>query len=335
MFLKRMSCHGRTMGEVRSAQQKCVRRKLADGLRLLQLEHLLSEPDFSGAAMARLLVIASEDIGAASPWLVAELADLRAGWPALAHLERARRLLQSAELVLATQASRFVPHWAITLVTGVSATSSSWRSLEELLDALDEALRDKAWHEAGLLVEEVFLRHPLPGEDQLAKPVGLARGAMSAVWDRFVAHAPLSRQHCMMAWRRAFGPPSSESIASRLHLYMAVVDLCFEPPLIELEASHLEDEVVEGWLERAAREAFSIPAWMYDKHTSRGRARGQGQRQFLDEAVRLADPSEVLGAELEQEMAQRCRAIYLEQERCHGRRSRTAHIRERWRQEVA
>ena len=51
MFARQRSYHGRMMGEIRSAQQKCVRRAWIEPLTLLNLEHLLSEPDFSQAAM--------------------------------------------------------------------------------------------------------------------------------------------------------------------------------------------------------------------------------------------------------------------------------------------
>ena len=61
MFLRRRSVHGRLMGDIRSAQQKCVRRAFLEPLILLQLEHLLSTPDMSLAALKRLVVIAAED----------------------------------------------------------------------------------------------------------------------------------------------------------------------------------------------------------------------------------------------------------------------------------
>ncbi len=73
---------------------------------------------------------------------------------------------------------------------------------------------------------------------------------------------------------------------------------------------------------------------MYDKHTKRGRASGQGQAQFLGEATMLVSESEALGVELESEMKASCEQVYLELERKHGRASRTGHVRARWRAEV-
>ncbi|MEO1267539.1 MAG: hypothetical protein AAFX99_05540 [Myxococcota bacterium] len=336
VFGRRMSVHQRPMGEVRSAQQKCVRRAMLEPLIRLNLEHLLSTPDFSRAALSRMQVIAAEDVGAASPGLVARLVELEQGWSGLERQERARRLIEASHCCVQTTASRFVPHWAITLVTGVPTDGGGqWRPLEVLLSELRRALEARELEQAGLAVEEIFVRHPIGDEAPLPEPIGLPRRAMASVWEVLEEGCAQERQPWMRAWRRMFGPPSKEAIRSRLFLYLAVVDRIFEPPVPALEAPPLSDAKVKAYMEQAAAEPFVIPDWMLDKHTARGRKRGQGQRQFLTEGAQLAHPSDVLGEHREEAMFHRAVEIYLELERLYGRKSRTAHVRKRWRVEVA
>lgn len=335
MFLRQTSCHGRRMGEVRSAQQKCTRRMDLDGLSLLQLEHLLTAPDYSKAAMDRLTIIAAEDVGAGSPDLVRVLAELTRGWKDLGREERARRLLQAAAAACQHPMSRFVPHWAILLVVGVEVSGGPWRGREELVEALRRACEDRDRDAIGLAAEEALLRTTWRGEDALPEGVGLEAGVMDDVWDVLVAQSLPERKPMVRAWRAQFGPRSRWGVSSRLFLYLAVVDLVYAPEVPAVEPPEVGDDEVDAWLERAGEEAFAIPDWMYDKHTRRGRMAGQGQAQFFEEATALASRSEALGAQLEDEMRARSAATYLELERRHGRASRTAHVRARWRDEVA
>jgi len=331
MFLKHSSVHGRRMGELRSAQQKCARRVLVDGMSLVHLEHLLTTPDYSRAAMDRAVVIAAEDVGAGSPDLVRVLVDLRSGWKTLTHTQRAKHLLGAAQAVCQHPMSRFVPHWVIHLMLGVDSAQDAWRTREELRVALEDACAALDRDAMGLIAEEAMLRTTLRGETPLPDPIALPAEAMDDVWEALLEQCSAERRPMMRAWRKEFGPPSKRDMSSRLFLYLAVVDLVHEPEVPEVELPELTDDDVAAWLDRAASEAFDIPEWMYDKHTHRGRSSGQGQTQFFDEATRLEVPSEVLGAEREERMREQCAEAYLELERQFGRKSRSKHVRARWR----
>jgi hypothetical protein len=331
MFAKQRSFHLRSMGEVRSAQQKCTRRGMLEGVILLNLEHLLTTPDYSFAALKRMQVIAAEDIGAASPDLCRMLLSLEGQWKTLGQREKARRLIQGAMLMLEGDASRFVPCWAVILIDGVVAARSHWLAEDVLLDQLDQLLDQRDLQGAGLMIEEIFLRHPIEDEQPLPEPIGLPRGVMSRVWDVIQAHAAWNQQPQLQAWRTLFGPPSAESITSRLFLYLSLVCTLLTPPSPRLLLPQISDEAVDAWLERARKESFPIPDWMMDKHTLQGMRAGRGQQQFLTEAVQLTKPSAVLGAEREQTTYHQAVEIYLREERHFGRESRTQHIRARWR----
>ena len=333
MFLRRRSVHGRLMGDIRSAQQKCVRRAFLEPLILLQLEHLLSTPDMSLAALKRLVVIAAEDIGLGAPDLIPVLNERMEGWKGLSQFERARRLIEVSYLAVARPASRWIPHWAVTLVTSVP-TDQSWRAEEVMLNGIRASLRAGDWEQMGLDVEEGFLRTTLKGEVDLPQGIGFSIDFLSKVWDVMLQESSLARIPRMKAWRHCFGTPSKISISSRLFLYLAVMDSCLRLPVESLSRPVISDEEVASWLERAAHEVYDIPDWMMDKHTAQGRRANKGQQQFFEEGAVLARPSDVLGIEREEEMRLRAKDIYLERERLYGRECRTKHIRKRWREAV-
>ena len=337
MFGRKVSYHGRLMGEVRSAQQKCVRRAMLEPLILLNLEHLLTTPDFSRAALSRLQVIAAEDLGVEALGLLPVLTEFEREWPSLGQFERAQKLIQASFLCVDSAASRFVPHWAVTIMKGVGIHHSvdDWRSLEKLQSLLDRALREKSLQEAAVLIEEIFLRHPIENEVGLPLAIGFDKGVMSVVWDVLSRHCPTKQRRSFEALRRLFGPPSREGIASRLFLYLALLMLIREIPIRPVSVPKVSKKDVESWLERAKRESFEIPDWMQDRHTPLGKKRKLGYEHFFNEACVLANPSSLLGRQYEDEMLEISKAIYLEEEKDHGRRSSTANMRKRWRRRVA
>lgn len=337
MFTRRRSVHGRSMGSVRSAQQKCVRRGLLEPLILLHMEHLISAPDMSRAAITRLQVIAAEDIGLGAPGLLPTLCRLERGWSGLDRQERARRLIQAAKLcVVDVEASRFLPCWLVTLVQGVQSAQPRWRSLEELLESLSQAIENLDLDQAGSCLEEIFLRHPLPGEEPLPDPVGFSALVTNDVWRVLQAGLQSHQAELIEACQRCFGPPSRRSIASRLFLYLALVARVTNLPAWSLSVPTVSDAEVHFWLKEAGTRSFEFPDWVFDRHTAQGKRMGRGYAHFFEEAVLLAHPSSVLGAEREREVFQKARTIYLEAEERHGRRAAsTSNMRKRWRSKVA
>lgn len=333
MFLRRLSVHGRRMGEVRSGQQKCIRRGMLEPLILLNLEHLLSTPDMSRAALSRMQIIAAEDIGVASLGLVDFLMNLEKGWKHATQKERARRLIQASHLICTTPTSRFVPCWIVTLITGVPEPSQGrlWRTKESLLDALDQACAEKELQEAGYIVEEFFLRHPIEKEEDLPFSIHFERDVMSDVWDVLESHCPLNMYAAFSAWRRRFGTPSKETKDSRLFLYLAVLALLRDVPTTFLPQRYVSNQEVEDWLQRAQKERFELPDWMYDRHTRRGRQLGRMYEHFFEEGAALSNPSDILGESVERDMCERAKQIYIENEKQYGHKCGSKYIRRRWR----
>ena len=336
MFSRRRSVHGRLMGSVRSAQQKCVRRGLLEPLILLNIEHLLSEPDMSRAALSRMQVIAAEDVGAGCLGLLPALMALEKGWRSLDKKTRARRLIQASHLCANAETSRFLPCWLVSLIKGVEVTkvTGHWRSFEVLLSELGDSLKSKDLRRAGLVIEEIFLRHPIGNETPLPSSVGLPRSAMAKIWAMLLAHCPADKQLYVEACRKRFGPPSRESVAARLFLYLGLLCVLVDMPGQALTIKFVTDREVASWLGRAEGEKFAFPDWVFDRQTRRGKSLGRGYTHFFDEATRLANPSSVLGLGREREARMTAKNIYIEEENLFGKAS-TANIRRRWRAAAA
>jgi hypothetical protein len=322
------------MGEVRSAQQKCIRRGLEEATHLLHFEHLLSTPDMSRAALSRMKVIAAEDVGVGCLGLLPVLYALDKGWPKLDQIERGRRLLQAGKMCVQSEKSRLIPCWAVTLFRGTveSATLPTWRPLEELVGAIDDAIFRREVDEAGILVEEVFLRHPIEKEIPLPPGIGLPRDAMADVWDIMELHCPVHMKATFDACRRAFGPPSRESVSARLFLYLALLIVTLEVPVVMPDIPDVSDDEVMGWIDRATHEAFAFPDWVFDRHTRVGRSLGRGFQHFFEEAALINNRTAHL-REREDDAEVRARLIYEEQERLYGG-ANTAKQRARWRDSI-
>ncbi len=336
MFGRRRSFHGRAMGEVRSAQQKCVRRSLFEPLVCLHLEHLLSEPDMSRAAITRLQVIAVEDIGVGSPGLLPALMQLEEGWKKLDRLQRARRLIQGAILATQTRASRFVPCWIPTLTLEVEVPKSvgGWRSLDQLLEQLRRELKSRSLKAAALIMEEIFLRHPIEGEADLPSAIALGRGVMSCVWEQLNAYCTESQRQWLRYFKKRFGPPSRESLEARLFLFFPLIVMMRGIEIPELSIPELGDDEVRRWLKKAENVRYELPDWVFDRHTSKGRRKGRGYKHFFDVASRLKRPSFVLGAHQEAEVFEVARALYLDEERRFGAAG-SSFRRRRWRAQAS
>lgn len=331
MFGRKRSVHGRQMGDVRSAQQKCIRRGMEEEALLLHFEHLLSTPDMSRAALSRMKVIAAEDIGVGSLGLLPMLQALDKGWPKLDQIERGRRLIQATRMCVASERSRFVPCWAVTRFRAAveSPALQEWRPLDALLLAIDEAIGNKELDLAGALVEEVFLRHPIEKEEPLPTGMGLPREAMKPVWEVMDAHCPIHLYECFETWRHAFGTPSRESVSGRLFLYLALLSVVLSPPLVWPTCPDVSDDEVKYWIERSKREAYELPDWVFDRHTRKGRQMKRGFAHFFEEGAKITNRSQLLG-DLEKEVEAKARAIYFQQEALYGK-ANTAKQRARWR----
>lgn len=337
MFNARLSFHGRRMGDIRSAQQKSVRRALLEPLILLHLEHLLSTPDFSLAAMSRLQKIAAEDIGLASPSLAPRLLGLSEDWKNLPFVSKARRLIQAAHLCTQTTASRAIAHLAY-LIAGELPIEPPWRSLRQLEQDFEELLQDAianpslaTYKAVALAAEEAFLRHPIAKELPLPENAALPASAMSGLWKRLLTHGS---EHTS-SYHQLFGKsPSQEGSGSRLFLYLAIADLVFPQPPTLLHITTSEDAEVEAWLERAKVEAYALQDFMFDKHTSSGRHANRGVTHFFEEGAILANPW-LHSPFPEEELRQEALAKSLATEKSYRQKHRTAHIRARWRAAVA
>jgi hypothetical protein len=338
MFMRRRSVHGREMGLVRSAQQKCTRRALLEPLILLNLEHLLSKPDMSRAAIKRLQVVAAEDIGVAQPGLLPALVSLARGWERLGAGERARRLIIAAKLCASnTDASRFLPCWLVTLIKGVAVAPQRalWRPQGALIGSLRDALTRRDLTAAGLTVEEVLLRVPFGGEAALPEGAHMEPAALAAVWAALRGASLPSQAALIDACEGCFGPLSRATAGCRLFIYLALVAVVEGVAVEGVALPRVDDGEVAGWLARAKAAPFALPDWVMDRHTAQGKRMGRGYGHFFAEATWLARPSHVLGEAREQATREAALALYLAEEQRFGRASSTKYMRSRWRAAAA
>ena len=157
---------------------------------------------------------------------------------------------------------------------------------------------------------------------------------MAEVWTLMSASSTATDRANLTCFSRRYGTPSKVNVESRLFVYLPLVAQLYDLPLKPPEPPEISSADVRRWIARAERERFELPDWIFDRHTTRGRRMGRGYAHFFDEAAKLANPSKVLGEDMEKKARSAARKIYLDEEQRYGRAG-TGSRRKRWRERAA